>query len=613
MYYKNEKIFLSLIIMFKTAIEYLLKNRLAALVFFFIIGFILYGQTLKFGYTDLDDSILIQENSSFLEKGANAGKVFTQSVFNIRPEDRDNYYRPLLIASFMLDAHLAERSLLVYHASNIIFHVAASFLLLIVLLKLNYKKELAFIFSLLFLCHPVFTTAVAWIPGRNDSLLAIFILGALISLIHHFEKPTRWNLFFHHLLFLLCLFTKETAIVLPVLFFSFIVFISKDTLLNKKNIAFDFKRTRSMNFILGWMVSITVYEFMRHAALANADSISGEHLSKVFKTSMPTIIQYIGKLIFPFNLSTYPVMEDTTYLYGLLSLVLIFVFIFLKRIKSTRYYWSGLICFILFLLPAGFIQENALEHRLYIPAIGFSLMCLETDLFNKIEFDKGIGRWILLFILALFSGMTILNTKNYRDEISFWAQAVKTSPHCARAHMQIGSYYQMDGKIDEAEKEYKTAIALKPDMPNVHNNLGKVYIQKNMLDEAEKQLSMELKIKPNAVAYYNLAIVKEDKNDFESAKTLLNRSIELKPDYADALVDLAILYAREQKYDEALDLCLKTIQYDPANKLAYKNTALIYLVKKQFPKAKEYYLKSRQMGVDMNLPMLDTLKVRNIQ
>jgi Tfp pilus assembly protein PilF len=300
-------------------------------------------------------------------------------------------------------------------------------------------------------------------------------------------------------------------------------------------------------------------------------------------------------------------MEDTTYLFGLLSLIIILIFVYLKREKKLRYYWLGLICFILFLLPVASIKENALEHRLYLSAIGFSLMCMESNFINNIRFDKGVGRWIMIFIVLLFSALTIRNSKNYKDEISFWSKALETSPHSAKAHLQMGSYYQIEGKIENAEMEYKTAIELKPDFPNTHNNLGKIYLDKGNLAEAQKFFLQELRIKPNPVAYYNLSSVQEDNGNFEEAKIYLKKSLEMDPNYADALVDLGILNAREQKYDDALDLLQKTIKSDPKNKLAYKNTALVYLAKKQYVKAKEYYLLSKQMGVDLNIPLLDTL------
>lgn len=592
--------------MLQKAITAILRTHLRLFLFLFLVSFILYGKTINFGYTDLDDSILLEDNFSFLEHGDNIGKVFTQSVFNMHPEDKDNYYRPLLSISFMLDTILGGRSLKIFHISNIIIHLIASFLLFIFLSKLQYKKEICFITVILFLSHPVFTTAVAWIPGRNDSLLAIFFLGALIKQIDYFNKPTILNLFLHHFLFLVCLFTKEIAIIVPILLYLFLLLIPKVNSLKKKNSA---PKIKSVNFILGWSISIIIYEYFRNTALGNSNQINFKEIINVFEKYALTIIQYIGKLLFPLNLSTYPTMEDTTYILGILAVLLIISFVHFRRTKNSGYYIAGVTCFLLFLIPVGFIKENALEHRLYLPAIGFSIMCVENSFIYKINFNKNATWLITTLIAVVFSILTFVNIKYYKDEITFWTRALTTSPHSARTHLQIGSYYHVDGKLDEAEKEYETALELNPDLPNIRNNLGRLYISKKMFNEAELLLKKELEIKPNSVAYYNLAIIQEEKENSEEAKKLLQKSIGINPNYTDALVDLGILYAMEKKFDAALQLLLRTIKIDPSNKLANKNIVLIYLATKQYKEAKKFYLLSKRIGVaGMDIPFLDSLQ-----
>jgi len=76
-------------------------------------------------------------------------------------------------------------------------------------------KNKAFFLSLFFALHPVLTQAVAWVPGRNDSLATIFIFSALIFFQRFLSKEKLMDLIFLSLFFLLALFTKESSILLP--------------------------------------------------------------------------------------------------------------------------------------------------------------------------------------------------------------------------------------------------------------------------------------------------------------------------------------------------------------------------------------------------------------
>jgi len=165
----------------------------------FLVGFLLYGQTLFFSYTYYDDNELTLERTAFLQDFRNIPQIFSTDVFLSAAGDKF-YYRPLLNLSFMADAHLGGEVPFFYHFSNILIHIIAVFLLFYFLKKIIKKDSLAFFFSLIFLVHPVLTQAVAWIPGRNDSLLAVFVLAAFITFLNFLENP-RLRSYLLYLLF----------------------------------------------------------------------------------------------------------------------------------------------------------------------------------------------------------------------------------------------------------------------------------------------------------------------------------------------------------------------------------------------------------------------------
>src|SRR3989339_2193475 len=151
-----------------------------------LIGLIVYAQTLSFGFSGLDDKRLILHNFEVIKSLSNLPRVFQQSPYlDSSPVDQ---YRPIHVLSFMLEAQLGGKEPLVYHFSNLLTHLLGDCLVFILLLRLGYKRQLSFIFAALFTAHPALSQAVAWIPGRNDSQLAIFVLLSFLCFAEFLEK-----------------------------------------------------------------------------------------------------------------------------------------------------------------------------------------------------------------------------------------------------------------------------------------------------------------------------------------------------------------------------------------------------------------------------------------
>jgi len=90
---------------------------------------IVYGQTIFFDYSYLDDQQLIIDHADILTR-ANPGEIFFNDVFF---SSSKYYYRPLLTWSFVLDWHWGGGMVFAFHFSNIIFHALAACLLLYLL------------------------------------------------------------------------------------------------------------------------------------------------------------------------------------------------------------------------------------------------------------------------------------------------------------------------------------------------------------------------------------------------------------------------------------------------------------------------------------------------
>jgi Flp pilus assembly protein TadD len=65
-----------------------------------------------------------------------------------------------------------------------------------------------------------------------------------------------------------------------------------------------------------------------------------------------------------------------------------------------------------------------------------------------------------------------------------------------------------------------------------HIELGKFYFLNNKYDEAVSEFKKVLEINPgNAEAYYNIGLIKESSNQMDEAREMYSKALAVKPDY----------------------------------------------------------------------------------
>jgi tetratricopeptide (TPR) repeat protein len=499
-----------------------------------LVGFILYSQTLFFDFTYFDDSTLILDKAVFLQDVQNVGQIFSADVFSSVDKF---YYRPFLNLSFMGDAQIGGTLPFVYHLDNILLHILAVILLFYLLERLIKRRALAFYLALLFLAHPVLTQAVAWVPGRNDSLLAVFILAAFIVFLNFLQRP-RLRSYIGYLLLLFCaLLTKENAAVLPVLIIFYFYFIDRGAL----------QKTDRWLLIIGSAAVGFIWFLLRHLAL-------GQEPTNYFSAALgstgnaPAVLLDLGKLIFPFNLSVLPVLRDSTLVYGIIAALILLAALILSRRKRYNYIIFGSLWFFAFLLPS-FITFNDssgfLEHRLYLSLIGFLIVVAEIDWIKNWNFNSRPGRLLAGAIVIIFIALTLGQSTKFSDRLTFWRQAVADSPHSPLAQRNLGAMYYFQGDLPAAEKYDKQAIALNPQEPMVHNNLGVIYLAQKKDNLAEAAFKTELTVNPNYdKALFNLGDLYDQEKKTDLAAQFWTAALQVNPGYYEAYSRLLNLQNR---------------------------------------------------------------------
>lgn len=158
------------------------------------------------------------------------------------------------------------------------------------------------------------------------------------------------------------------------------------------------------------------------------------------------------------------------------------------------------------------------------------------------------------------------------------------------AHSNYGSVFQASGRLDEAENEFKKALAIHPVYKGAPFNLGKMYLAKGLKDEAMNYFKMSLAIDRGYVdARIYLASIYLEKTWYEKAVAEYRDILMMKPNHAQARNNLGSIFIAQGKYDEALIELNRAITFKPDYADAHYNLAIVHAAKGKQDKANQEY------------------------
>jgi hypothetical protein len=450
-----------------------------------VVALAVHARTIGFGFTGLDDSDLVVGDQAFLANPASLLHVLGRSYLHV-VDPAHAYWRPLVTASYILDAQWSAAHPWAYHATNVVLHAVASVLVLTLLRRLILGRTVALLGALAFAVHPALAPAVAWIPGRNDSLLAVTVLASWLLLLRRTRVADAAHLGF----FALALMAKETSLVFPVLWAMQLSGTSS-------------RSRRSWRGRLGLAAAwgcLVAARFVAHPGVPH--STPGELLAGV-----PLFAVAVGQLVLPLKPVVLAVTGDLSVVPGLLAAALLGLATWRLRRVRRWVVGFGALVFLLSIAPAVAVPGTlVLDHRLELPAVGVLVVVGEL-----VRAAAGRNtRTLVAFggvVVSALALVTMAFESAYRDPVAFAREAVAGSPRSPLAHFCLGQVEQRAGHDDQALAEYGTALTLGP-AEVVHNDIAVIAMKRGEWPEAERELHEELALNPGyATAQYNLAIV----------------------------------------------------------------------------------------------------------
>ena len=562
-----------------------------------------------------DDIISILDNPTIRELSA-LGRVLSP------PCDGGTLTsRPLLNLSLAINYCFGRENVWGYHATNLAIHLFNGLLLLGILrrtfqlptLRSRYSQAaggLALAIAVLWTVHPLHTESVTYIIQRAESLVGLFYLLVLYSVIRGSQSShaTWWYLVAVGACFLGAA-AKETVVSAPLVVLLFDRTFLEDSL--RKIL-----RQRWWLYA-GLLVSWGLQVYLQ----ANTGlSVLKEEMGSIgvwaYARSEPgVLLHYLRLSLWPDPLCLsydWPVASTLGAMPGLLAIGVLGVATVWGLVKGRE--WAFLAAwFFLILAPTSSImplRQLAFEHRMYLPlAAVLTLVVVSGYAACRSIVHRGwissrmatiAAAGILMLTTVVMGCLTSRRNQAYQSMLSIWEDTAQKAPHNAQAHNDLGGALFTLHRVPEAIKCYREAIRLKPDYADSYANLGAALADVGRTPEAIASYQEALRLDEKHVhTHVGLAtLLSRTAGRSEEAFAHFQRALEIQPQkafvwnaYGSALITLG-------RIPEAIESCQKAVQLEPRAAINHTNLGIALVEAGRTAEAIEHYQQAVQLQPD---------------
>lgn len=522
-------------------------------------------------------------------------------------------YRPMVFVVYMIEHALFGLKPWGWHLVNVIMHAANSvmvFFLVSAFLSSSDKNkgeacsDIAgcmppVVAGVIFAVHPVNTEAVAWVGCIPELFYTILTLGAFYLFILSLDstpdcgRPVTGCFLIRAssvLLFFMAALTKETAVLMPILFFIY------DRLRGEKErlLSIEIFR-RYIPYLFATFIYMAIRFYVLGGRVAPAEKLHPFLTWPEFVlNSLVLLARDLRMMLLP--IGGYPLqLLDPVYsiaepkaLIAVIALIAIPVVMVVMRKRLSPLLILSLFCMVLPLLPtlyAPAISRTPYADRyMYLPSVGYVLI---LALVAKRGYAWGSARggrvalwWVVavfVLIASVFAAWSARKALFWKDDLTLWRSVLQGSPENYIAVHSIGGIYFSEGWTDDAIKTLELALRLNEESAHpdptmllaTHKVLATAYGEKGLVDKAVNEYNIILNAEPDhVVANYNLALLYKQKGRYSEAIELYTRALVFanKPwQFKDIYFSLAESYSGLGLWDEAVRNYEYALKYAPGD------------------------------------------------
>jgi len=569
--------------------EHIHNYRLVLLCFLLaVVTFAVYLPVRNHEFVRYDDDVYVTRNPN-VQSGLTA-----QNIEWAFTTGHTSNWHPLTWLSHQLDCSLFAGNSGAHHLVNVVFHVANTLLLFVVLNRMTRRLWPSAFIAALFALHPLHVESVAWVAERKDVLSTLFWLLTMLAYVRYTERPSVARYLITLVLFALGLLAKPMLVTVPFVLL-LLDFWPLNRLLNsKRSIRNLFLEKLPFVFLSAVSSVVTFIAQQRGGAMSDIYLVS---FRERIANAIVSYLDYIGKMIWPARLAVlYPlpirgIPTTKVVLYAIILVLITALIIYHGR--RRKYLLVGWLLFLGTLVPViGIVQVGAqamADRYTYVPLIGLFIIIAfaAADLSEKIPFRKIVLTTLAGAILLACTVATSIQLRYWKNSFSLFEHTIAVTKDNYIIFNSYASIIGPLGRYEEAAKYLTEAVRIMPNFPEAHHNLGNAMRNLGNFDQAIRHYNIALRLDPAYTsAHYGLGLALADKGDYDAAiehyKICLGPDADLKrnagaaqtadrsrnitragPDTPKLLSTIGSAYAQKGQYAQAIEYYKKALQIDP--------------------------------------------------
>jgi tetratricopeptide (TPR) repeat protein len=588
------------------ATDMLNKRHFYIICLFLVVATLaVYWQVLDNDFVNYDDDYYVTENTH-----VNKGVTFDSLTWAFTSPHASNWH-PLAWVSHMIDCQLYGLNPRGHHLTSLLFHVANTLLLLLILVRMTGTLWQSSFVAALFALHPLHVESVAWVAERKDVLSTFFLMLTLWGYTIYVKKGGVRRYLLVVLFFVLGLMSKPMLVTLPfiLLMLDFWPFGRLGLIRDTRNEVTGHHTDEGPNvFRLLWekvpffalAVGSSVVTFIVQERGGAVKLLEMYSIQTRIINAFVAYTEYIVNMVWPVKLAVlYPHPGSSLPLWkGVvagLALVLITVLV-IRKARKVPYITVGWFWYVVTLIPViGIVQVGAqamADRYTYITLIGLFVIIAwgANDLLSKWLYRKICLGTLAAIIFPVLIVLTWKQVQYWENSITLYKHTLKHTSNNYLIHNNQGIALREQGRAEEAVKHYLHALRSNPDYAQAHYNLGNAYAGAGKYKEAIEAYKKAININPDYVlAHYNLGVAYAGAGKYKEAIEIFLQVLKIDPDNVQAHSNLGAAYVGSGKYKKAIEAFLQTLRIDPDNALVHYNLGIAYGVLGKYKEAAEAF------------------------